>query len=267
MARSPKSAAASSPKRDRRQAEPLIGRPAQIIPVIGRTVTAAEIIQPECPRPPEALIHRAKLAVPEYLIALPRCCTPNPLPIFSNTLIDDLPRVDETILAASAVWGVFDLIKDGHLEARRLRRPDHEMFMQHVIRKIGAKQRPQFVEAHGYWQCRLTYPGKLALFARPTLWDFWRDPATNASTEWPSCDNEDLSILRAINNSKTLITQARIEGGCSNPTVSKRTITAHLPELLEKGLIHYPKGLRKGAAITPKGKQFLNHIEATIPVV
>jgi DNA-binding transcriptional ArsR family regulator len=68
-----------------------------------------------------------------------------------------------------------------------------------------------------------------------------------------------LCVLKVLATAETTMIQEDIEVALkkAGTPVSRRTFGSHLRRLLEVGLVHYPSGERKGAAITSKGLQYV----------
>ncbi|MFL5243319.1 MAG: hypothetical protein ACJ8FY_14535 [Gemmataceae bacterium] len=72
------------------------------------------------------------------------------------------------------------------------------------------------------------------------------------TADYPSFTKEDLKIIKALKESDPVaMNQYDLEGKAK---LSRRTIGPRLETLSHKGLVHYPHGKRKGAALTPLGK-------------
>jgi hypothetical protein len=93
---------------------------------------------------------------------------------------------------------VLSLVEAGHLEARLIRKPDIEwakMRLEIKKARIDPAQISDFEEAHGYYQPRLTYPGMLALFARSSLWAYWRDDKDEPPVQMGATWNDPVTVL------------------------------------------------------------------------
>jgi hypothetical protein len=70
-------------------------------------------------------------------------------------------------------------------------------------------------------------------------------------------DDEDMAILRALNDWPNLLMNQDQIAGQTAPRVSRRTISSRLATLLEAGLVAQPKGKKSGYAITTAGSALL----------
>jgi predicted transcriptional regulator len=76
----------------------------------------------------------------------------------------------------------------------------------------------------------------------------------------PSLDDEDLSILRALERRAPLrLTQDQIEIATS-PRISRRTIAKRMPRLVSAGLAALPHGNKQGYTITQQGRDLLKKL-------
>jgi hypothetical protein len=79
----------------------------------------------------------------------------------------------------------------------------------------------------------------------------------------PSGDDEDLSILRVlVKNSGLRLTLDQIASQTKGPRVSRRTVAARMPRLLEDGLVLRPRGKNQGHTIGPRGMELLEKVKA-----
>ena len=65
---------------------------------------------------------------------------------------------------------------------------------------------------------------------------------------------DDRRILKALAASRGTLVQVAIEEATR---ISRKTVGKRLRVMLRYNLLHYPHGARKGAAITPEGRELL----------
>jgi hypothetical protein len=218
-----------------------------------KTVTTAEITIVG-PKPPESFVKAAMLAIPEFFLAsLPGYCGPRYPPIASASLVSDLSD-NKGILAASLEHAIFTLIEAGHLEAKRM---------------------PNRYDKSGFRPCRIVFPGSLLLYARESLWEWWRNANAGKS---PTGAGDGASLPApaspgAVSTVGVLILAAllshfpilrTIEMLCSDlkSQWSDGTIKTELKALIVAGLVARPNGARKGATLTAAGKALAEKLAA-----
>ncbi|HTU18786.1 MAG TPA: hypothetical protein VMG10_12060 [Gemmataceae bacterium] len=83
---------------------------------------------------------------------------------------------------------------------------------------------------------------------------------TDDGEEEISLDDEDVSILQALQKRAPLrLSQDQIEAATS-PRISKRTIATRMPRLVAAGLVAQPEGEKKGYILTQQGRDLLEKL-------
>ncbi len=83
--------------------------------------------------------------------------------------------------------------------------------------------------------------------------------ADGTPVEQIQLENGAYKILRMLGNSPTRLHQEDL-ALCEDPPMDRKTVSRHLTTLAEAGLIDYDPRGKKGAAILPKGKDYLNSL-------
>jgi hypothetical protein len=81
--------------------------------------------------------------------------------------------------------------------------------------------------------------------------------AGETSIEHIQLENGAYKILHMLGSSPTRLQQEDLTL-CEDPPMDRRTVSRHLKTLKEHGLVDYNPRDKKGAAITPKGRDYLN---------
>jgi hypothetical protein len=84
--------------------------------------------------------------------------------------------------------------------------------------------------------------------------------ATQTPPAEPALDDEDLSILRALDKRPNLLLTRDQIAGWTSPAVGTKTIGKRIKGLLSHGLVKRPKGPKGGTAITENGRKLVESL-------